>query len=74
MDNNYGYKKGDLLRWTDLVKGESYVGLYLYPIDGYRTQDARSGGRDIVVLIGDKKVVWSGWQCEKLSRTGEWEL
>ena len=71
MDNNYGYKRGDLLRWTDLVKGESYVGLYLYPIDGYRTQDARPAVHDIVVLVGDKKVKWDGWQCDKLEK-GEW--
>ena len=66
--NKYGFKKGDLLRWTNLVKGESYVGLYLRPMN------ITIGTRDIVVLIGDKKVSWSGWQCEKLSDKGEWSL
>ena len=65
MDDRYGFKKGDLLRWTNLVKGESYVGLYLCHMD------VTIGTRDIVVLIGDKKVSWSGWQCEKLEK-GEW--
>ena len=64
--DRYGYKKGDLLRWTDLVKGESYVGLYLGPVGHGAT-----GGNDIIALVGDKRVVWSGWQCDKLDK-GEW--
>ena len=69
--NKYGFEKGDLLKWTDYVKDESYVGLYFRPTDGYRTQDARPAGQDIVVLVGDKKVIWDGWQCDKLEK-GEW--
>jgi len=26
---------------------------------------------DIIVLVGDKRVNWDGWQCEKLDK-GEW--
>ena len=31
--NKYGFEKGDLLKWIDYVKNESYVGLYLRPVD-----------------------------------------
>ena len=64
--SKYGFEKGDLLKWTDYVKNESYVGLYLRSVDYPPT-----GGMDIIVLVGDKKVVWDGWQCDKLDK-GEW--
>ena len=64
--SKYGFKKGDLLKYIDYVKNESYVGLYLRPVDYPAT-----GGNDIVVLVGDEQVVWNGWQCDKLEK-GEW--
>ena len=66
MMDRYGFEKGDLLKWTDYVKNESYVGLYLRPVDYPST-----GGNDIVVLVGVEQVVWNGWQCDKLEK-GEW--
>ena len=65
--NKYGFKKGDLLKWTDYVKGESVVGLYL----GMRPAPNMNLAGDVIVLVGDKRVNWDGWQCEKLD-TGEW--
>jgi len=65
--NKYGFKKGDLLKWTDYVKGESVVGLYL----GMRPAPNMNLAGDVIVLVGDKRVNWDGWQCEKLDK-GEW--
>ena len=65
--NKYGFKKGDLLKWTDYVKDESVVGLYL----GVRPAPNMNLAGDIIVLVGDKRVNWDGWQCEKLDK-GEW--
>ena len=65
--NKYGFKKGDLLKWTDYVKGESVVGLYL----GMRPAPNMNLAGDVIVLVGDEQVVWDGWQCEKLDK-GEW--
>jgi len=65
--NKYGFEKGDLLKWTDYVKGESVVGLYL----GMRPAPNMNLAGDIIVLVGDKRVNWDGWQCEKLVK-GEW--
>jgi len=65
--NKYGFKKGDLLKWTDYVKGESVVGLYL----GMRPAPNMNLAGDVIVLVGDKRVNWDGWQCEKLVK-GEW--
>ena len=65
--NTYGFKKGDPLKWTDYVKGESVVGLYL----GMRPAPNMNLAGDIIVLVGDKRVNWDGWQCEKLDK-GEW--
>ena len=65
--NKYGFEKGDLLKWTDYVKDESVVGLYL----GMRPAPNMNLACDIIVLVGDKRVNWDGWQCEKLDK-GEW--
>ena len=67
--NKYGFKKGDLLKWTDYVKDRSVVGLFL----GMRLADHPNMNLagDVFVLVGDKKVFWDGWQCEKLEK-GEW--
>ncbi len=65
--NKYGFKKGDLLKWTDYVKDESVVGLSL----GMRPAPNMNLAGDIIVLVGDKRVNWDGWQCEKLDK-GEW--
>ena len=65
--NKYGFEKGDLLKWTDYVKGESVVGLYL----GMRPAPNMNLAGDVIVLVGDKRVNWDGWQCEKLIK-GEW--
>ena len=65
--NKYGFEKGDLLKWTDYVKGESVVGLYL----GMRPAPNMNLAGDVIVLVGDKRVNWDGWQCEKLVK-GEW--
>ena len=65
--NKYGFKKGDLLKWTDYVKGESVVGLYL----GMRPAPNMNLAGDVIVLVGDKRVYWDGWQCDKLEK-GEW--
>ena len=64
--NKYGFEKGDLLKYIDYVTNESYVGLYLHPVEYPAT-----GGNDIVVLVGVEQVVWNGWQCDKLEK-GEW--
>ena len=65
--SKYGFEKGDLLKWTDYVKDESVVGLYL----GVRLAPNMNLAGDIIVLVGDKRVNWDGWQCEKLDK-GEW--
>jgi hypothetical protein len=65
--SKYGFEKGDLLKWTDYVKGESVVGLYL----GMRPAPNMNLAGDVIVLVGDKRVNWDGWQCEKLVK-GEW--
>ena len=65
--NKYGFKKGDLLKWTDYVKDRSVVGLFL----GIRPALNMNLAGDIIVLVGDKRVNWDGWQCDKLEK-GEW--
>ena len=77
--NKYGFKKGDLLRWTDYTatddthspvlrrRPKSVVGLFL----GMRPALNMNLAGDIIVLVGDKRVNWDGWQCEKLVK-GEW--
>ena len=72
--NKYGFKKGDLLRWTDYVSlrhahdsPKSLVGLFL----GMRPALNMNLAGDIIVLVGDKRVNWDGWKCEKLDK-GEW--
>ena len=65
--SKYGFKKGDLLKWTDYVKNESVVGLFL----GMRPALNMNLAGDIIVLVGDKRVNWDGWQCDKLEK-GEW--
>jgi len=77
--NKYGFKKGDLLRWTDYTatdnthspvlrrRPKSVVGLFL----GMRPALNMNLAGDVIVLVGDKKVNWDGWQCEKLEK-GEW--
>jgi len=77
--SKYGFKKGDLLRWTDYTatdnthspvlrrQPKSIVGLFL----GMRPVPNMNLAGDIIVLVGDKKVFWDGWQCEKLDK-GEW--
>jgi hypothetical protein len=65
--NKYGFKKGDLLRWTDYVKDRSVVGLFL----GIRPALNMNLAGDIIVLVGDKRVNWDGWQCDKLEK-GDW--
>ena len=65
--SKYGFEKGDLLKWTDYVKNESVVGLFL----GMRLVAHWVYQGDVIVLVGDKKVNWDGWQCEKLEK-GEW--
>mgnify|MGYP000026388342 FL=1 len=77
--NKYGFKKGDLLRWTDYTatddthspilrrRPKSLVGLFL----GMRPALNMNLAGDIIVLVGDKRVNWDGWQCEKLDK-GEW--
>ena len=77
--NKYGFKKGDLLRWTDYTatddthspilrrRPKSVVGLFL----GMRPALNMNLAGDIIVLVGDKRINWDGWQCEKLEK-GEW--
>jgi len=77
--NKYGFKKGDLLRWTDYTatddthspilrrRPKSLVGLFL----GMRPAPNMNLAGDVIVLVGDKRVNWDGWQCEKLDK-GEW--
>ena len=65
--NKYGFKKGDLLRWTDYVQDKSVVGLFL----DMRPAPNMNLAGDVIVLVGDKRVNWDGWQCEKLVE-GEW--
>ena len=65
--SKYGFEKGDLLKWTDYVKNESVVGLFL----GMRPALNMNLAGDIIVLVGDKRVNWDGWQCDKLEK-GEW--
>ena len=60
--NKYGFKKGDLLRWTDYVQDKSVVGLFL----DMRPAPNMNLAGDVIVLVGDKRVNWDGWQCEKL--------
>ena len=68
--NKYGFKKGDLLRWTDYVKDRSVVGLFLGMRPAGLPREMNLAG-DIIVLVGDKRINWDGWQCEKLDK-GEW--
>ena len=68
--NKYGFKKGDLLKWTDYVKNESVVGLFLGMRPAGLPREMNLAG-DVIVLVGDKRVNWDGWQCEKLEK-GEW--
>mgnify|MGYP000009864133 FL=1 len=77
--NKYGFKKGDLLRWTDYTatddthspilrrQPKSVVGLFLE----MRPEPNQNLAGDVIVLVGDKRVNWDGWQCEKLVK-GEW--
>ena len=65
--NKYGFEKGDLLKWTDYVKDESVVGLFL----DMRPAPNMNLAGDVIVLVGDKRVYWDGWQCDKLEK-GEW--
>ena len=73
--NKYGFKKGDLLRWTNYATPDSHsrgmpkstVGLFF----GMRSSPDMYAAGDIIVLVGDKRVNWDGWQCEKLEK-GEW--
>jgi len=77
--NKYGFKKGDLLRWTDYTatddthspvlrrRPKSVVGLFL----DMRPEPNMNLAGDVIVLVGDKRVNWDGWQCEKLVE-GEW--
>ena len=77
--NKYGFKKGDLLRWTDYTatdnthspilrrQPKSVVGLFLE----MRPAPNMNLAGDVIVLVGDKRVNWDGWQCEKLVK-GEW--
>ena len=77
--NKYGFKKGDLLRWTDYTatdnthspilrrQPKSVVGLFLE----MRPEPNMNLAGDVIVLVGDKRVNWDGWQCEKLVE-GEW--
>ena len=44
--SKYGFEKGDLLKYIDYVKNESYVGLYLRPVEYPAT-----GGNDVHLLI-----------------------
>jgi len=67
--NKYGFEKGDLLKWTDYVKDRSVVGLFL---DMRLTDHPNMNlSGDIIVLVGDKRIFWDGWQCDKLDK-GEW--
>jgi len=68
--SKYGFEKGDLLKWTDYVKNESVVGLFLGMRPALNMNFVWRAG-DIIVLVGDKRVNWDGWQCEKLDK-GEW--
>ena len=68
--NKYGFKKGDLLKWTDYVKDRSVVGLFLGMRPAGLPREMNLVG-DIIVLVGDKRVNWDGWQCDKLEK-GEW--
>jgi hypothetical protein len=68
--NKYGFKKGDLLRWTDYVKDRSVVGLFFGMRPAGLPREMNLVG-DIIVLVGDKRVNWDGWQCDKLEK-GEW--
>ena len=68
--SKYGFKKGDLLKWTDYVAHDSpksVVGLFL----GMRKDANMNLAGDIIVLVGDKRIFWDGWQCDKLDK-GEW--
>ena len=77
--NKYGFKKGDILRWTDYTatddthspilrrQPKSVVGLFLE----MRPAPNMNLAGDVIVLVGDKRVNWDGWQCEKLVK-GEW--
>jgi len=65
--NKYGFKKGDLLKWTDYVKEEYELGLFLE----MRPEPNMNLAGDVIVLVGDKRINWDGWQCEKLDK-GEW--
>ena len=68
--NKYGFEKGDLLKWTDYVKDRSVVGLFLGMRPAGLPREMNLVG-DIIVLVGDKRVNWDGWQCDKLEK-GEW--
>ena len=69
--SKYGFKKGDLLKWTDYIKGRSEVGLFLGDAIPKGSPIHRLSMGDIVVLVGDEQVIWDGWQCDKLDK-GEW--
>ena len=80
--NKYGFEKGDLLRWTDYTatddthspilrrQPKSFVGLFLGMRPAGLPREMNLAG-DIIVLVGDKRVNWAGWQCDKLDK-GEW--
>ena len=76
--NKYGFKKGDLLRWTNYMTPNSHsrgmpksiVGLFLGMRPAGLPREMNLAG-DVIVLVGDKRVNWDGWQCEKLVK-GEW--
>ena len=68
--NKYGFEKGDLLKWTDYVKDRSVVGLFLGMRPAGLPREMNLAG-DVIVLVGDKRVNWDGWQCDKLEK-GEW--
>ena len=49
------------------VKEEYELGLFLE----MRPEPNMNLAGDVIVLVGDKRVNWDGWQCEKLVK-GEW--
>ena len=66
-DDDKKFKKGDLLKWTDYVKEEYELGLFLE----MRPEPNMNLAGDVIVLVGDKRINWDGWQCEKLEK-GKW--
>ena len=65
--NKYGFKKGDLLRWIDYVNDKSAVGLF----PEMRPEPNMNLAGDVIVLVGDERINWAGWPCEKLVK-GAW--